>query len=97
MKRVMTIPSLCDGTRDHRTRLHARSIGSSMRAKKSPNRSASLISPTGVLKLMTHAMMGAALGLTFTLALVLANLAVAVLLNHVGNAAVFVFVITMVT
>jgi hypothetical protein len=64
-----------------------------MRAKKSP----SLISPTGVIKLMTHAMMGAALGLTFGLALTLSNPAVANLLNHGGRQAVFVFVITLVT
>lgn len=68
-----------------------------MRTKKSPKQSQSLISPTGVIKLMTHAMMGAALGLTFTLALVLANPAVAELLNHGGRAAAFVFVGTMVT
>jgi hypothetical protein len=47
--------------------------------------------------MMTHAMMGAALGLAFTLALVLANPAVAELLNHGGRAASFVFVGTMVT
>jgi hypothetical protein len=72
--------------------LHAKSRGGSMRAKKSR-----LISPTGVIKLMTHAMMGAALGLAFTLALILANPAVAELLNHGGNRAVFVFVVTLVT
>lgn len=77
--------------------LHARSIGSSMRAKKSPNRSPSLISPTGVIKLMTQAMMGAALGLIFTLALILANPAVAELLNHGSSASTFVLVGTMVT
>lgn len=64
-----------------------------MRAKKSP----SLISPTGVIKLMTHAMMGAALGLFFGLALVLSNPAVANLLNHGGYSAAVVFVITLVT
>ena len=52
-----------------------------MRGKKSP----SLISPTGVIKLMTHAMMGAALGLVFGLALVLFNPAVANLLSHGGH------------
>jgi hypothetical protein len=46
---------------------------------------------------MTHAMMGAALGLVFTLALILANPAVAELLNHGGRAAAFVLVGTMVT
>jgi hypothetical protein len=64
-----------------------------MRAKKSQT----LISPTGVIKLMTHAMMGAALGLAFTLALILANPAVAELLNHGGSRAVLVFVVTLVT
>lgn len=68
-----------------------------MRAKKSPKKSPGLISPAGVIKLMTHALMGAALGLALTLALVLANPAVAELLNHGGSAAVFVFVATLVT
>ncbi|MBR0685219.1 hypothetical protein JQ594_04780 [Bradyrhizobium manausense] len=68
-----------------------------MRAKKSPNRWPGLISPTGVIKMMTHAMMGAALGLIFTLALILANPAVAELLSHGGSAAALVFVGTMVT
>jgi chromate transport protein ChrA len=64
-----------------------------MRAKKSSD----LISPTGVVKLMTHAMMGAALGLVFGLALVLFNPAVANLLNHGGHSAAMVFIITLVT
>jgi len=64
-----------------------------MRGKKSP----SLISPTGVIKLMTHAMMGAALGLVFGLALVLFNPAVPNLLNHGGHSAAMVFIITLVT
>ncbi|MBC9878548.1 hypothetical protein G8O24_14485 [Bradyrhizobium sp. INPA01-394B] len=68
-----------------------------MRAKKSPNKLPSLVSPTGFIKLMTQAMMGAALGLIFTLALLLANPAVAELLNHGGSGAAFVFVGTMVT
>ncbi len=63
-----------------------------MRAKKSQN----LISPTGVIKLMTHAMMGAALGLAFTLALILANPAVAELVNHGGSRVAVVFVGTLV-
>jgi hypothetical protein len=46
---------------------------------------------------MTHAMMGAALGLAFTLALILANPAVAELLTHGGSGVVFVFVVTLVT
>lgn len=68
-----------------------------MRAKKSPKKSPSLVSPTGVIKLVTHAMMGAALGLAFTLALTLSNPAVADLLNHGGSQAVLVFVLTLVT
>jgi hypothetical protein len=68
-----------------------------MRAKKSPKKSPSLISPTGVIKLVTHTMMGAALGLAFGLALTLSNPAVANLLNHGGSQAVLVFVLTLVT
>jgi hypothetical protein len=68
-----------------------------VRAKKSPKKSPSLVSPTGVIKLVTHAMMGAALGLAFTLALTLSNPAVADLLNHGGSQAVLVFVFTLVT
>jgi hypothetical protein len=73
--------------------LPAKSRCSSMRVKKSPG----LISPTGVIKLMTHAMMGAALGLAFGLVLVLSNPAVANLLNHGGSPAILVFVLTLVT
>jgi hypothetical protein len=68
-----------------------------VRAKKSPKKSPSLVSPTGVIRLVTHAMMGAALGLAFTLALTLSNPAVADLLNHGGSQAVLVFVLTLVT
>jgi hypothetical protein len=64
-----------------------------MRAK----RSSDLISPTGVIKLMTHAMMGAALGLAFSLALILCNPTVANLLNNGGSQAAIVFVLTLVT
>jgi hypothetical protein len=64
-----------------------------MRAK----RSSGLISPAGIIKLMTHAMMGAALGLVFSLALILCNPAVANLLGHGGNQAVVVFALTLVT
>ncbi|MGY4626357.1 hypothetical protein [Bradyrhizobium sp. USDA 4486] len=64
-----------------------------MRTKKSSD----LISPTGIIKLMTHAMMGAALGLAFSLALVLMNPAVANLLNDGGGQAVLVFTLTLVT
>ena len=64
-----------------------------MRAKKSSD----LISPTGLIKLMTHAMMGAALGLSFSLALILCNPAVANLLKNGGSQAAIVFVLTLVT
>jgi hypothetical protein len=64
-----------------------------MRAKKSPG----LISPMGVIKLLTHATMGAALGLAFSLALILSNPAVAKLLNDGGKQAVVVFALTLVT
>jgi hypothetical protein len=46
---------------------------------------------------MTHAMMGAALGLVFSLVLALTNPAVAALIHNGGSEAVVVFVITMVT
>jgi hypothetical protein len=64
-----------------------------MRAKKSSD----LISAAGFIKLMTHAMMGAALGLAFSLALILCNPAVARLLSHGGSQAAIVFVLTLVT
>jgi hypothetical protein len=64
-----------------------------MQVKKSPG----LISPTGVIKLMTHTMMGAALGLAFSLALILSNPAVAKLLNDGGRSAILVFALTLVT
>jgi hypothetical protein len=64
-----------------------------MRTKKSSD----LISPTGLIKLMTHAMMGAALGLAFSLVLILSNPAVANLLSHGGSQAVIVFALTLVT
>ncbi|MBR0970509.1 hypothetical protein [Bradyrhizobium japonicum] len=64
-----------------------------MRAKKSSD----LISPTGLIKLMTHALMGAALGLVFGLALILSNPAVANLLSNGGTQAVVVFALTLVT
>ncbi|UWU94774.1 hypothetical protein [Bradyrhizobium sp. CB1015] len=64
-----------------------------MRTKKSSE----LISVSGLIKLMTHAMMGAALGLTFNLALVLSNPAVANLLNNGGSQAAMVFALTLVT
>lgn len=64
-----------------------------MRTKKSSD----LISPTGLIKLVTHALMGAALGLVFSLALILSNPAVANLLDHGGSQAVVVFTLTLVT
>jgi len=64
-----------------------------MRPKKSP----SLISSTGIIRLMTHALMGAALGLAFSLALILSNPAVGNLLSHGGRSATVVFVVTLVT
>ncbi|TQF26348.1 hypothetical protein UNPF46_34215 [Bradyrhizobium sp. UNPF46] len=64
-----------------------------MRAKKSSD----LISASGLIKLMTHAMMGAALGLVFSLALILCNPAVAGLLNHGGSQAATVFALSLVT
>lgn len=64
-----------------------------MRSKKSSE----LVSACGLLKLMTHAMMGAALGLTFSLALVLSNPAVANLLNNGGTQAAVVVTLTLVT
>ncbi len=64
-----------------------------MRTKKSSE----LISASGLLKLMTHAMMGAALGLTFSLTLVLSNPAVANLLTNGGSQAAIVVTLTVVT
>ena len=64
-----------------------------MRAKKSSD----LISATGLIELMTHALMGAALGLVFSLALILCNPAVASLLSHGGSQAATVFAVTLVT
>jgi hypothetical protein len=62
-----------------------------------PKKSSSLISPSGVIKVVTHAMMGAALGLALGLLLILSNPAVANLLIHGGHQAVVVFVLTLVT
>lgn len=64
-----------------------------MRTKKSSG----LVSTAGAIKLMTHAMMGAALGLVFGLALVLINPLVAALLQNGGSPATFVFVISLVS
>ncbi|WP_407184760.1 hypothetical protein [Bradyrhizobium centrosematis] len=64
-----------------------------MRTKKSSD----LISASGLVKLMTHAMMGAALGLSFSLALILSNPAVANLLNNGGSQAATIFALTLVT
>ncbi|WP_439363958.1 hypothetical protein ACNJYD_28415 [Bradyrhizobium sp. DASA03005] len=60
-------------------------------------KSSELISASGLIRLMTHAMMGAALGLTFSLTLVLSNPAVANLLNNGGGQAATVFALTLVT
>jgi hypothetical protein len=64
-----------------------------MRTKKSSE----LISASGLIKLMAHAMMGAALGLAFSITLVLSNPAVANLLNNGGSQAAMVFALTLVT
>ncbi|WP_298244639.1 hypothetical protein [uncultured Bradyrhizobium sp.] len=64
-----------------------------MPAKKSTD----LLSAGGLIKLVTHAMMGAALGLAFSLALILCNPAVASLLGHGGSQAAAVFALTLVT
>jgi hypothetical protein len=64
-----------------------------MRARKSPG----LLSPTGAIRLVTHAMMGAALGLAFGLALTLVNPAFAALLISGGSASIIVFIVTLVT
>jgi hypothetical protein len=64
-----------------------------MRVKKSLG----VISLTGVIRLVTHAMMGVALGLAFGLALVLTNPAVTNLVHDGGRPAVVVFVLTLVT
>ena len=64
-----------------------------MRTKKSSG----LVSTAGVIKLMTHAMMGAAFGLVFGLALMLMNPLVAALLQHGGSPAIYVFVGSLVT
>ena len=64
-----------------------------MRTRKSSG----LASTRGLIMLMTQAMMGAALGLAFGLAIVSINPAVARLLQHGGHEALFVFVVTLVT
>ncbi|KQT26761.1 MULTISPECIES: hypothetical protein [unclassified Bradyrhizobium] len=63
---------------------------------RSMRRRHQLISATGLIKLLTHTMMGAALGLTFTLTLVLSNPAVANLLNNGGSQAIVVVALTLV-
>ncbi|UPK33661.1 hypothetical protein IVB18_36565 [Bradyrhizobium sp. 186] len=64
-----------------------------MRTKKPSG----LMSRAGAIRVMTHAMMGAALGLIFSLALAVTNPAVAALIHNGGNQAVVVFVSTLVT
>ncbi len=63
-----------------------------MRMRKSPG----LVSATSAIMLMTQAMMGAALGLAFGLAVVLLNPAITELLQHSGHFSVLVFVATLV-
>ncbi|MDE2377434.1 hypothetical protein [Bradyrhizobium sp.] len=63
-----------------------------MRAKKPSG----LISVAGAIKLLSHAMMGTALGLAFALTLVLTNPAVAALLADGGNTAGVVFIAALV-
>ena len=62
-----------------------------MRARKSSG----LVSTVGAVRLMTNAMMGAARGLVFGLALCLTNPAVVALLND--SEARFVYVVTLMT
>jgi len=62
-----------------------------MRARKSSG----LVSTRGAIRLITNAMMGVAFGLTFGLALVVTNPAVAALLRD--SEARIVFVVTLVT
>jgi len=64
-----------------------------MRTKKPSG----LVSTAGAIKLMAHAMMGAAFGLVFGLALMLMNPLVAALLQHGGSPTTLVFVISLVT
>ncbi|MBI5263125.1 MAG: hypothetical protein HY852_15045 [Bradyrhizobium sp.] len=64
-----------------------------MRTKKSPG----LVSSRGAMKLMAHAMMGAALGLSFGLILTVINPVVAALIQNGGSSAPLVFVVTLVT
>ena len=64
-----------------------------MRTKKPSG----LMSGAGAIRVMTHAMMGAALGLIFSLVLAVTNPAVAALIHNGGNQALVVFVITLVT
>jgi len=64
-----------------------------MRARKSPG----LISPAGATRLVTHAMMGAALGLAFSLALIVINPVFAALLRDGGSSSIVVFIVTLVT
>ena len=73
-------------------RLQEKLADGSMRAKKSPG----LLSAAGAIKLLSHAMMGAALGLAFGLSLMLINPAVAALLQDGGSSAAVVFVVALV-
>lgn len=64
-----------------------------MRTKKSSG----MFSPAVAISLMTQAMMGAALGLAFSLTLIVINPAAAALLAHGGTSAIVVLVATLVT
>lgn len=68
-----------------------------MPTKMPIRRSSGLVSPDGVMKLMAHAMMGAAFGLIFGLILTVINPVVAALVQHGGSSATLVFVVTLVT
>ena len=60
-------------------------------------KSSGLVSVAGAMRLMTHAMMGSALGLVFGLALPVINPVFSTLLEDGGRPATIVFVATLVT
>jgi hypothetical protein len=63
-----------------------------MRTKKSSG----LFAPATAIRLMTHAMMGAAMGLAFGLILTVINPVAAALVAHGGISAIIVFAATLV-
>lgn len=67
-----------------------------MRTKK-PSGKSGLISCAGVVRLLTHALMGAAMGLALALTVIRINPAIAMLLDHGGNSAALVFAGIVVT